>query len=344
MNAWNELQRKNRIVFGATWSNDGKHLACSDNFGSISIWSGTKKTVWQNAHKRTSAGIPTSASIYCLETLPDALGGHLVSGGMDGDAVIWEWPNESAKEMSRLKKHERAGEINGISILSGHKNAIVCACGTHGRKEPGVGVMYDIETGNTIGTLEGHKKALLCVTTSHNTSQIGECVITGSEDGTVKLWDPRSLECTRTFVPQGGKWVSCVEVDTAGTQMVCGGGSCEVSCCLLPSLIPMAAAALPAPLQTAKYADDGTLFCGYGNTVARYSALLDPLSTRTMAGIRVVYSIAFSKQRLDSTDAAALLLAQLSPNFLASRVAIAGEGSCVEVIENGACDGTQLDF
>lgn len=345
--AWNELQHKNRTVFGATWSNDGSHLACSDNFGTISIWSmnGTpKKTVWQNAHQRILSGVPTSASIYCLETLPDTLGGHLVSGGMDGDVVFWRWPNEHAEEVARFKRHGRAGEINGISILSGHTNAIVCACGTHGRPEPGIAVMHDIETGKEVRTLEGHKKSLLCVTTTHSTSQIGECAITGSEDGTMKLWDLRTLECTRTFAPKDGKWISCVEVDAAGTQVVCGGGSCEVSCCLLPSLIPMAAAPLPAPLQTAKYADDGTLFCGYGDTVARYSASLGPVSTRTVTGIQTVYNVALSKQRPDSTDPAALLLAQLLPNFLASKVAIVGEGSCIEVIENNTCEATKLDF
>lgn len=347
MDAWNEIQYRNRTVFGATWSNDGTHLACGDNFGTISIWdmSGApQKTVWHNAHKRTCAGSPTSASIYCLETLPEALGGHLVSGGMDGDIVLWKWPGENPEEVARFKKHPKAGETNGISILTGRTNAVVCACGTYGRPEPGVAVIYDIESGKNIGTFQGHTKSLLCVTASQSTSQAGECVITGSEDGSVKLWDLRTLECTRTFTPQGAKWISCVEVDAAGTQVVCGGGACEISCCLLPSLIPMAAAPLPAPLQTARYADDGTLFCGYGNTVARYSAELGPVSTRSVAGIQTVYDIALSKQRLDSTDPAALLLAQLSSNFLASKVAIVGEGSCVEVIENDACEATRLDF
>ena len=345
--AWDKVQRRNRTVFGATWSNDGTSLACGDNFGTIAIWNGSEKTVWRGAHKPINAGAPTSASVYCLKTLPDSLCGHLVSGGMDGDTVIWKWPSttttEQSSEVARLKKHsDEAGEVNGVAVVTGRTNAVVCACGTYGRRgAPGVGVVYDIERAQAVGVLRGHTKALLCVSAAGN-----DCVVTGGEDGALRLWDLRTFECTGTFTPKGAKWVSCVEADAAGTQVVCGGGgggACEVSCCLLPSLLPLAAAApLPAPLQAAKYAEDGTLFCGYGNTVVRYNASFEPISTYDMTGVQTVYDIALTRQVARTPEL--LLLAQISQSVLVSKIAVVGEGSCVEVIESDVSEPNVIEF
>jgi len=66
------------------------------------------------------------------------------------------------------------------------------------------------------------------------------CLATGSEDGTVRIWDPRSgksqhiLDCTkRTELNQfeantnnnnSTNWISCLDVDEGGNWLVCGGG------------------------------------------------------------------------------------------------------------------------
>ncbi|MEE6522370.1 hypothetical protein FKM82_020884 [Ascaphus truei] len=75
--------------------------------------------------------------------------------------------------------------------------------------------------------LEGHQDYIHCLALR---DQQRECV-SGSEDGSVRLWDLRSgtqthkievykyEECAR---PQYGKWISCLATDS--DWMVCGGG------------------------------------------------------------------------------------------------------------------------
>ncbi|XP_072980944.1 THO complex subunit 6 [Typha angustifolia] len=83
---------------------------------------------------------------------------------------------------------------------------------------------WDVETGKCKLVFRGHSDYLHCVTVRSSSNQI----VTGSEDGTARIWDCRSAKCIQIINPEKNhkvtesSWVSCVAIDTSESWLACG--------------------------------------------------------------------------------------------------------------------------
>lgn len=87
--------------------------------------------------------------------------------------------------------------------------------------------VYDVATQRETAVLRGHTDYVHCVKAF---PQSRHQLATGSEDGSVRLWDARTLRSTAQFVPAAGNgphfrsWIACLDVNESEDWLVCGGG------------------------------------------------------------------------------------------------------------------------
>ncbi|CAJ1941651.1 unnamed protein product [Sphenostylis stenocarpa] len=86
---------------------------------------------------------------------------------------------------------------------------------------------WDVETGKVKMVFKGHMEYLHCIVARNSSNQI----ITGSEDGTTRIWDCKSGKCTQVIDPvkhlklKGfASWVGCVALDASESWLACGSG------------------------------------------------------------------------------------------------------------------------
>mmetsp|Transcript_2356 Transcript_2356/g.4062 ORF Transcript_2356/g.4062 Transcript_2356/m.4062 type:complete len:150 (+) Transcript_2356:412-861(+) len=76
--------------------------------------------------------------------------------------------------------------------------------------------VYDIRTGELTGTVPGHTGIVCAVDVSPN----GTTLASASGDGTVKIWDRRTLGCTHTFEGFHSDIVWSVKFYHGGSRLV----------------------------------------------------------------------------------------------------------------------------
>jgi len=127
------------------------------------------------------------AEVFAVEFSPD--GRHLVSGGFDKQLLVWN----------------TYGECENFCVLKGHTNAVlelhwspegnqVYSCSA----DMSVAV-WDVEQGKRVKKLSGHSAIVNSVQPSRRGSPM---LVSGGDDGTVKLWDLRIRRCVHTFEHQ----------------------------------------------------------------------------------------------------------------------------------------------
>ncbi|GAB4837983.1 hypothetical protein Ancab_027510 [Ancistrocladus abbreviatus] len=85
---------------------------------------------------------------------------------------------------------------------------------------------WDVETSKVKTVYKGHSDYLHCIAVRKSCNQI----ITGSEDGTARIWDNRSGKCVRVISPERDKslkditCVSSIALDASESWLACGSG------------------------------------------------------------------------------------------------------------------------
>uniref|UniRef100_A0A8I5TV18 THO complex subunit 6 n=1 Tax=Pongo abelii TaxID=9601 RepID=A0A8I5TV18_PONAB len=196
---------------------------------------------------------------------------HLLSAG-DGEVKAWLWAEmlkKGCKELWRRQPPYRTSlevpEINAL-LLVPKENSLILAggdCQLH---------TMDLETGTFTRVLRGHTDYIHCLALRERSPE----VLSGGEDGAVRLWDLRTAkevqtievykheECSR---PHNGRWIGCLATDS--DWMVCGGGP-ALTLWHLRSSTPTTVFPIRAPQKHVTFYQDLILSAGQGRCVNQW--------------------------------------------------------------------------
>ncbi|XP_065194015.1 THO complex subunit 6 homolog [Sycon ciliatum] len=227
------------VVFCQEFSPCGSVLVTGDNFGRIGVFALAELLAGSSSASAPGENCSTvtfsvcHGSIYALHTIDN----YLVCGTTSGiKAFLWS-SLVSAAESPAIGKPNVMWTLDPPSDIGGGRivNAL-CTLGTHlvSASSSGCIHVWDVERERLTRKFDGHSKQALCVVSRPRTSE--QC-FSGSDDGTVKLWDSRSSACCHSITPtvpnpslassssqsRNNNWVSAVAVDPNDRWLACGG-------------------------------------------------------------------------------------------------------------------------
>ena len=138
----------------------------------------------------------------------DPSGTHCASGGYDKDIFLWEVHDECVN-YGVLKGHKQAvlqlqWSYDGVQIWSCSADKTV--------------MLWDAETGRRVKKFTGHSSFVNSVCPSRKGVTLG---VSGSDDGMIKVWDPRSRGAVTSIADR--YQVTAVEFSDDGSRIFSGG-------------------------------------------------------------------------------------------------------------------------
>ncbi|CEO95821.1 WD domain, G-beta repeat [Plasmodiophora brassicae] len=212
-------------VFTCAFSNDGSLLAAGDSRSALNVWETSSVAGEVDKCQRfampldTTCRMRTNARAGPIYSVVFAEN-RLVSGG-DLSIKVWDIDcvEEPLLELVNPQGTTAAGGLTAVSETNGlaycsETRALFSASGQ------AAAFQWDLSTGQVVMRFAGHDDYLHCISMGVTPSTI----LTGSEDGFVRLWDIRSGECEAVLAQPGGKhWIS--SICCYGDWMSCGSGS-----------------------------------------------------------------------------------------------------------------------
>ncbi len=166
---------------------DGKLLASADERGALQLWD------MATAKERVALkGHPGIFSRYAISSLVFTRDGKtLISGGYDGSVKFWDLADATEAKAFSPKK----GAITSLALTAdGKRLAIAFERQSKGprtleavqsqRSRWGL-ALWDIQTGKEQATLVGHHGTVHSLVITPD----GKTLVSGSADGTIKMWD-----------------------------------------------------------------------------------------------------------------------------------------------------------
>ncbi|XP_055265266.1 THO complex subunit 6 homolog isoform X2 [Moschus berezovskii] len=301
MEVFQALQRLHMTIFSQSVSPCGKFLAAGNNYGQIAIFS-LSAALSSEAKEESKKPMVTfqahDGPVYSMVSTDR----HLLSAG-DGEVKAWLWAEilkKGCKELWRRQPPYRTSlevpEINAL-LLMPKENLLILGggdCQLHA---------MDLETGTFMWALRGHTDYIHCLALRERSPE----VLSGGEDGAVRLWDLRTAKevqtievykhevrahptlCPPFFLPghlqclhlplcspppsqecsrpHNGRWIGCLATDS--DWMVCGGGP-ALTLWHLRSSTPTTVFPMRAPQKHVTFYQDLILSAGQGRCVNQW--------------------------------------------------------------------------
>ncbi|XP_065851062.1 THO complex subunit 6 isoform X1 [Euphorbia lathyris] len=130
---------------------------------------------------------------------------------------------------------------------------------------------WDVETCKIKMVFKGHLDYLHCIVARNSMNQI----ITGSEDGTARIWDCKSGKCVQVMgpekenTPKGSRCVSCIALDTSESWLACSNGR-GLSVWNLPASECVSRTSATAAIQDVVFDDNQILAVGAEPLLSRF--------------------------------------------------------------------------
>jgi len=227
-------------VLSAAFTPQGA-LICGNGKGILGVW----KDLSAQKSADSSSGGRVEAHCGPIYDIAFPQSGIMATAG-DEDIRIWDVKGivdssdgniqGSDKKMDPVKpkavlRNPQASGSRGFVTPAFETNALA-TLGETMFAASGDGNIYawDTNTGKQTQTLQGHSEIVHCL------SACGSSLLcSGSEDGTVRGWDPRTSSQVFALNPltgtefahedeKKGSWIGCLCSDDSGSWMACGGG------------------------------------------------------------------------------------------------------------------------
>ncbi|XP_065346686.1 THO complex subunit 6 homolog [Cloeon dipterum] len=216
-------------ILAQTFSPCGNFLLAANTYGEIAVFNIPKITAPAELPTDRNHRTPTFRFCPCPDNQISSLAttdDFLIIGtvgeilGYDWDSILKQKKPDMAWSIPipPLKDNVDRPDVNSLSLKENQETVYV-GCGDNNV------YTIDLGEGKLVQTFEGHDDYV------HSVSNFGGKILSASEDGSARIWDPRRKKEVHTVVPYKrdslarptlGKWLGAASFND--DWLVCGGG------------------------------------------------------------------------------------------------------------------------